>query len=129
MHSYCHYLSCRSRLSPRYILGIRLEDGENAERFWSRLLYASHTRKMRSEIRRDFISLHANLLCQSSFFSLADTLNLKLSRAEKTLDDLMKQFKDKQKAPMPYQTFVDEMEDTKRDSTNDLTSNRRAFDD
>ena len=128
MHSYCHNLSCRSRLSPRYILGIGLEDGENAERFWSRLPYAAHTRKMRSEIRRDFISLHANLLCQSSFFSLADTLNLKLSRAEKSLDDLMKIFTDKQKAPIAYQTFIEEMENTKRDSTNDLTSNRRASD-
>ena len=85
MHSYCHIFTCRSLFSPRSVLGIGIEDGENAERFWSRLPYAAHTRMMRPEIRRDFISLHANLICQSSFLNIASTLAGKIERVKDNL--------------------------------------------
>lgn len=85
MHSYCHIFTCRSLFSPRSVLGIGIEDGENAERFWSRLPYAAHTRMMRPEIRRDFISLHANLICQSSFLNIVNTLAGKIERVKDNL--------------------------------------------
>ena len=85
MHSYCHIFTCRSLFSPRSVLGIGIEDGENAERFWSRLPYAAHTRMMRPEIRRDFISLHANLICQSSFLNIVNTLSGKVERVKDNL--------------------------------------------
>ena len=88
MHAFCHNFSCRIHFGPSSISGIGLEDGENAERFWSRLPYASHTRVMRPEIRRDFISLHANLLCQASFSSLPETLRSKFLKAQKNLEQL-----------------------------------------
>ena len=48
MHSYNHNDACQSRCSPKRMLGIGIEDGEDCERFWSFIGYAgSYTSVMR----------------------------------------------------------------------------------
>lgn len=90
LHSYCHNFKCRSRYCPRHIFGIGLKDGENAERFWSRLAWNAHYRYMRPENRRDFISAHVNLLDQKSFNGLSSNLKSKLKKAKKMAFELLK---------------------------------------
>lgn len=90
LHSYCHNFKCRTRYCPRNIFGIGLEDGENAERFWSRLGWNVHHRYMRPENRRDFLTAHVNLMCTKSFKQLSKTLRLKLRNAKNEASCLLK---------------------------------------
>ena len=86
MHSYCHNLSCRTKFSPTFKFGIGLEDGENAERWWSRMNWNSNLSFMRPENRRDFISTLVDGKNESALEELPRTLRLKLKKAKKILE-------------------------------------------
>ncbi len=85
LHAYCHNSSCRIKFGPRFILGIGIEDGENAERYWSRLPFAAHTRYMRPETRRDFITTHCHFLSENAYLNLVPCLKRKFKNAKKIL--------------------------------------------
>lgn len=80
-HSYAHDMACRSKFSPKFMMGLGLEDGENMERLWSQMPYAVHSRYMRPETRRDFITIHAHAIAMKAYLSLPKTIELKLKRS------------------------------------------------
>lgn len=88
LHAYGHDLNCRSKFAPYSKLGFGLEDGENAERFWSQLPYAIHTRFMRPRTRRDYISMHVHYLAEMAYHRLANTIKIKLKRAKTYINSL-----------------------------------------
>lgn len=56
LHSYCHGNECQAKYSPKNVFGLGHTDGEDAERFWSRLAnFVGRTQNMASEHRTDFL--------------------------------------------------------------------------
>ena len=80
-HSYAHDLKCRSKFSPKYMTDIGIEDGENMDRLWSQMPYACHSRYMRPETRRDFITIYAHAIAMKAYKSLPESIETKMRRS------------------------------------------------
>lgn len=62
-------------------MGIGIEDGENMERLWSQMPYACHSRYMRPETRRDFITIFAHTIAVKSYKNLPESIGTKMRRS------------------------------------------------
>lgn len=87
MHSYNHNDACQSRCSPKRMLGIGVEDGEDCERFWSFINYAgSYTSVMRNENRTDVLSIICEAYNECRFYRIVDRLKKDANKCSDNLN-------------------------------------------
>ena len=90
MHSLNHNDPCQSKFSPKRILGIGHEDGEDSERAWAYLRFlAASTSVMRKENREDVITFVWDAYNESLLFRLVEKLKNDVKRCRINISDLM----------------------------------------
>ncbi len=82
------------------MLGIGLEDGENVERWWSRMSWNSNLACMRPENRRDFISALVDNKNEMAYIELPKCLEIKVKKAQKAFEAM------KNRGVRPYAIVV-----------------------